>query len=86
MRILRTDLFKGDYQKLPKAAQEKFDKKILLFAANIHHPSLRVKKMKAHKNRWEASIDMFYRFTFEIHEDYYLLRRIGPHDDVLKKP
>jgi len=27
MRIHRTDLFKGDYQKLPKAAQEKFDKK-----------------------------------------------------------
>jgi hypothetical protein len=53
---------------------------------NINHPSLRVKKMKGHKNRWEASIDMFYRFTFEIHSDYYLLRRIGPHDDVLKKP
>ena len=51
MRIHRTDLFKDDYQKLPKAAQEKFDKKILLFAENIRHPSLRVKKMKGHKNR-----------------------------------
>lgn len=86
MKILRTDLFKEDYQKLPKFVQEKFDKKIVLFSQNIHHPSLRVKKMKAHKNRWEASIDMFYRFTFEAHEDQYLLRRIGPHDDVLKKP
>lgn len=86
MRILRTDPFKEDYQKLPKAIQEKFDKKILLFIANIHHPSLRVKKMKGHQNRWEASIDMFYRFTFEVHKDCYLLRRIGPHDDVLKKP
>jgi len=53
---------------------------------NIRHPSLRVKKMEGHKNRWEASIDMFYRFTFEIHDDFYMLRRIGPHDNVLKNP
>ena len=86
MRIIHTDPFKEDYKKLPKTIQDKFDKKILLFEKNIHHPSLRVKKMKGHKNRWEASIYMFYRFTFEIHNDYYLLRRIGPHDDVLKKP
>jgi len=42
--------------------------------------------MKGYKNRWEASIDMFYRFTFEIHKDLYLLRRIGPHDIILKGP
>ena len=86
MRIIHTDPFKEDYKKLPKTIQDKFDKKILLFEKNIHHPSLRVKKMKGHQNRWEASIDMFYRFTFEIHKDYYLFRRIGPHDNVLKKP
>ena len=86
MRIIRTDLFKNDYKNLPKSIQTKFGKKIILFVENIRHPSLRVKKMKGHKNRWEASIDMFYRFTFEIHEDYCLLRRIGPHDNVLKKP
>ncbi len=86
MRIIHTDPFKEDYKKLPKTIQDKFVKKILFFEKNIHHPSLRVKKMKGHQNRWEASIDMFYRFTFEIHKDYYLLRRIGPHDNVLKKP
>ena len=86
MRILRTEAFKEDFKQLPKPTQGKFGNKIILFMNDIHHPSLRVKKMKGHKNRWEASIDMFYRFTFEIHSDYYLLRRIGPHDDVLKKP
>ena len=86
MRIIHADPFKEDYKKLPKTIQDKFDKKILFFEKNIHHPSLRVKKMKGHQNRWEAGIDMFYRFTFEIHKDYYLLRRIGPHDNVLKKP
>ncbi len=86
MKILRADAFKKDFQKLPKVVQENFEKKIKLFINDIKHPSLRVKKIKGHKNRWEASIDMFYRFTFEIHSDHYLLRRIGPHDDVLKKP
>ena len=57
---------------------------LFIFTENIRHPSVRFKKMKGHENRWEASINMFYRFTFEIHEDHYLFRRIGPHDDVLK--
>lgn len=85
MKILRTGVFKEDYKRLPENVQAKFDQKIRRFMHDIRHPSLRVKKMKGHKDRWEASIDMFYRFTFEIHQDYYLLRRIGPHDAVLKK-
>ncbi len=86
MRILRTDAFKEDFKRLPGSTRKKFDSKIKLFMNDFKHPSLRVKKMKGRKNRWEASIDMFYRFTFEIHSDYYLLRRIGPHDGVLKNP
>jgi len=57
-----------------------------IFVENFRHPSLRIKKMQGFENRWEGSINMFYLFTFEIHEDYYLFRRIGPHDDVLKNP
>ena len=86
MRIVRTDKFKRDFKKIPFHVQQRFVKKIVLFADDTHHPSLRVKKMKGHENRWEGSIDMFYRFTFEIHEGDFLLRRIGPHDDVLKRP
>lgn len=86
MKISRTESFKTDYKHLPPQAQKLFDKKIRLFIHNLNHPSLRVKKMQGHKNRWEASINMFYRFTFEIHDDHYLLRRIGPHDSILKKP
>jgi mRNA interferase RelE/StbE len=86
MKILRTEVFKEDYKRLPIPVQDKFDEKIKHFIHDIRHPSLRVKKMKGHKNRWEASIDMFYRFTFELHQDYCILRRIGPHDHVLKKP
>ena len=74
----------GTSTNYPQLIQDKFEKKITLFIQDINHPSLRVKKMKGFKNRWEASIDMFYRFTFETHQNYYLFRRIGPHDDVLK--
>lgn len=84
MRIDRTEAFKKDFQQLSPHIQNLFDNKIRLFIQNIKHPSLRVKKMQGHENRWEASINMFYRFTFEIHNDQYLFRRIGPHDDVLK--
>ncbi len=86
MKIVRTDSFKNDYRHLPAHVQKAFDKKIHIFANNINHPSLRVKKMKGYKNRWEGSITMFYRFTFEIHAGYYLFRRIGPHDTILKNP
>jgi mRNA-degrading endonuclease RelE of RelBE toxin-antitoxin system len=86
MRVKRTETFKEDFKQLPAHIQRLLEKKIRLFVQNYKHPSLRVKKMQGHKNRWEGSINMFYRFTFEVHEDHYLFRRIGPHDDVLKKP
>ena len=60
MKTGRTESFKKDFRQLPKPVQEKFEKKFRLFTENIRHPSLRVKKMEGHKNRWEASIDMFY--------------------------
>ena len=86
MKIIRSDAFKRDYQELPLPIQMLFDKKIRLFMKNIHHPSFRVKKMRGHTNRWEASINMFYRYTFEIHNEHYFFRRVGPHDVVLKNP
>jgi len=86
LKIIYTDPFIRDFKELPGNKKKLFKRKIALFAENIRHPSLRVKKMSGHDNRWEASIDMFYRFTFEIHKDHYFLRRIGPHDDVLKRP
>jgi mRNA-degrading endonuclease RelE of RelBE toxin-antitoxin system len=86
MRISRTDSFKDDFSQLPVPIQKLFEKKLKLFMNNIKHLSLRVKKLHGFENRWEASINMFYRFTFEIHTDYYLFRRIGPHDITLKRP
>ncbi len=34
---------------------------------------------------WEGRITKGYRFTFQVHQDSYLLRRIGTHD-ILTAP
>jgi len=36
-------------------------------------------------NRFEARIDLHYRFTFEIKDNDVILRTIGPHDEGLGK-
>ena len=85
MKIKTTRRFDRDYARLPIEIKDLFDRKLKLFFKNLNHPSLRVKKMVGHPNIWEASITMQYRFTFEIHSDFYIFRRIGTHD-VLNIP
>ncbi|MFH0925618.1 MAG: hypothetical protein V1872_08320 [bacterium] len=86
MKIKTTKKFDKDYACLPKKIKDLLDEKLKFFFENQRHPSLRVKKMEGHTNIWEASINMQYRFTFEIYEDStYILRRIGSHD-ILNTP
>ena len=49
------------------------------------HPSLCIKQIKGKGDIWEGSITREYRFTFEIIDDLYKLRRIGPHN-ILNRP
>ena len=79
-----TNTFKKEYKALPKEIQNTFDKKLTIFLDNVNHPSLRVKKIQGTKDRWEGSITMKYRFTFEFSEDTLIFRTIGTHD-ILKK-
>lgn len=76
--------FKKNYKKLPLQIQRKFTKQLQLLVENYRHPSLRSKKMEG-INRFEARIDIHYRFTFEIKMGEILLRTIGPHDKGLGK-
>lgn len=76
--------FKKEYNKLPKEIQKAFDEKLALFLKEMSHPSLRVKRIQGTKNRWEGSITMKYRFTFEFLENGLLFRTIGTHD-ILKR-
>ena len=72
--------FKKEYNTLPKEIQKAFDKKLTLFLKNMFHPSLRVKRIQGTKDRWEGSITMKYRFTYEFSENRLIFRTIGTHD------
>ena len=71
--------FKKQYQSLPQEIQTAFDAKLELFLKKMLHPSLMVKRIQGTQDRWEGSITMKYRFTFEISETYVIFREIGTH-------
>ena len=72
--------FKKEYNNLPKEIQKAFDQKLQLLLQNMSHPSLRVKRIQGTKTRWEGSVTMKYRFTFEFLENGLIFRAIGTHD------
>ena len=86
MKIIRTDLFKGDYKKLPERVKKQTEKALRLLLSNLYYPSLRAKKIKNKENIWEARMTKGYRFSFQIIGDTYILRRAGKHNEILKKP
>ena len=69
--------FKKEYNDLPKEIQKAFDKKLQIFLQNMAHPSLRVKRIQGTRNRWEGSVTMKYRFTFQFSENTLVFRAIG---------
>jgi mRNA-degrading endonuclease RelE of RelBE toxin-antitoxin system len=72
--------FKKEYSNLPKEIQKTFDQKLQLLLQDMSHPSLRAKRIQGTKNRWEGSVNMKYRFTFEFLENELIFRAIGTHD------
>ena len=85
MKIIRTDSFKNDFQRLPERIQRSTEKALRFFVANPRHPSLRAKKMEGQRNQegrdiWEARVTRDYRFTFVMKGEICILYRVGPHD------
>ena len=85
MKLLFTKIFVRDYRKLPPDIQETVDKQLDLLLSNQRHPSLNTKKMGDPRNIWEGRITASYRFTFQIKNDIYILRKVGTHD-TLRNP
>jgi len=86
MKIFHTEKAKRDFQKLPVEIQKIVEKQFRLLLNNPSHPSIRIKKIEGTKNIWEGRITKSIRFTFQIIRDTYILRRIGKHNEVLRKP
>jgi mRNA-degrading endonuclease RelE of RelBE toxin-antitoxin system len=84
MKLLFTKTFIRDYRKLPHDIQLA-DKQLGLLLSNPRHPSLNLKKMKDPRDIWEGRITVSYRFTCNIIDETYILRKVGTHD-VLRNP
>ena len=85
MKIIRTDSFKRDFQRLSEPMKRSAEKALRFFVDNPRHRSLRTKKMEGQRDLegrdiWEARLSRGYRFTFALDGDTALLYRIGPHD------
>lgn len=80
MKLIRTDRFVADYKNLPAQVRKQADRKLRYLADNVAHPSLRVKRVQRHRDVYEGSINMDYRFLFLITAEGYVLLRIGRHD------
>jgi len=74
-----TSRFRKEYRNLPKEIQDAFDQKLTLLVHDMKHPSLRIKRIQGTRTRWEGSITMKYRFTFEFDEGISVFRAIGTH-------
>jgi len=85
MNIRTTRPFDRDYDVLPASIKDKTDRQFVLLLSNPQHPSLGIKKIKGHPDIWEGRVTKNYRFTFQIINETYLLRRIGTHD-ILRTP
>jgi mRNA interferase RelE/StbE len=80
-----TRRFKKGYNTLPKDIQKAFDQKLRLFLQDSSHPSLRIKRIQGTSDRWEGSVTMKYRFTFQFSDKTVIFRVIGTHDIILKE-
>ena len=80
MRLRPTEQFTKDYERLPQRLQDRVDKALGLLLENPRHPSLQIKKITGHENRWEGRVTLQYRFVFSLEGDAYLLLRVGTHD------
>ncbi len=85
MRLQWTQNFKKDYQALSEEIKKRVKKQLRIIKQNPRHPSLHTKKMNDPREIWEARVTEFYRFTFQIEKDIYILRRVGTHD-ILRNP
>jgi mRNA-degrading endonuclease RelE of RelBE toxin-antitoxin system len=86
MEVFLTEQFERAYQEISDAERRSVRKALILLGENLRHPSLRVKKMEGKRDIWEARPSKRLRMTFELVKGTVILRNLGEHDRVLKRP
>ena len=79
MDLITTERFLRDYWSLPATVRSQADRKLRYLAGDITHPSLRVRRVQRYNDIYEGSVNMSYRFLFQITAEGYLMLRIGRH-------
>jgi hypothetical protein len=85
VRLTKTRRFIEDYAALPAQVQRRVDQKLLSLVENIAHPSLRVKRVRRYEGVLEGSVNVSYRFLFQVTAGAYVLLRVGKHDILGKR-
>jgi mRNA interferase RelE/StbE len=86
VEIVFTEQFEQTYEKLTSVDKQSVRKALAQLGSNLKHPGLHVKKMEGSKDIWEARSSKRLRMTFEITGEIIVMRNVGEHDRVLKKP
>ena len=86
MEIVLTEQFEQAYEKLTKAEKRSVGKALTLLGDDPGYPGLRVKKLEGSRNIWEARPSKRLRMTFQVAGESIIMRNVGEHDRVLKKP
>jgi mRNA-degrading endonuclease RelE of RelBE toxin-antitoxin system len=86
MEVFLTEQFERAYQEISDAERRSVRKALILLGENLRHPSLRVKKMEGKRDIWEARPSKRLRMTFELVKGTVIMRNLGEHDRVLKRP
>ncbi|MCK5211755.1 type II toxin-antitoxin system mRNA interferase toxin, RelE/StbE family [Candidatus Parcubacteria bacterium] len=81
-KILYSDKFHFEFNKLPINIKKTTDKKVEIFKQNPLHPSLRLHELHGKlKNIWSVSINKSYRILFERQNNGDIVFiSIGKHD------
>lgn len=79
MNVYFSDSFRRDFKDLSAEIKKIAEQKIQFFLNNPRHPSLHTKKIQGTRDIWEGRITQNYRFTFQVLQNVYRLRRVGTH-------
>jgi mRNA-degrading endonuclease RelE of RelBE toxin-antitoxin system len=87
MDLERTERFKRQYRKLPRAIKDKVNARLSsLEQMRPGAPHRRIKKMTGQTGVWEYRVDDDYRMTLEFQGSVVRLRNVDSHDACLRSP
>jgi mRNA interferase RelE/StbE len=86
VKLRFTGQFEQAYEKLSRAEKESVQKALSLLEENPGYPSLHIKKLEGTRDIWEARPSRRLRMTFQMEGEMIIMRNVGEHDKVLKRP